>query len=113
MNADDEARFVAGVDLVSRTGASAVSVRYSDEDKPIVFVCVATYPDGTWEVGAGGTPGIALVRLLEQLVNGGLCTHCGRPSGFEPESLDAMPLNTQVCWTQWDPELATYRRACA
>jgi hypothetical protein len=113
MNADEQARFVAGVDLVGRTGASDFSVRCSDDVEPSVILCVATYPDGAWEVGAGGTPGIALVGLLERLLDGGRCTHCGRPSGFEPESLDAMPMNTQVCWTQWDPELATYRRACA
>jgi hypothetical protein len=52
-----------------------------------------------------------VLRLCAQVVDGGRCTHCRRPTGLS-EDLDAMPLDRLVCWYQWDPELATFRRGC-
>lgn len=63
------------------------------------------------EVGAGLDPTTALYRVAETLVDGELCKHCGRPTGVEL-SPDGMPLDDVVCWYQYDPELATFRRGC-
>ena len=73
---------------------------------------VALYDGGRWEVAAAANPVRAALRLCEQLVDGGMCTHCNRPAGLEPDSIDAMPLNDLVCWYQYDPELKTFRRGC-
>jgi len=78
---------------------------------PVVWVAVGTWGD-RHEVGAGLDPTRAALRLCEQVMDGGQCTHCGRPSGFEPDSIDGMPLDELVCWYQFDPELKTFRRAC-
>jgi hypothetical protein len=54
----------------------------------------------------------AVFRLCDEVIDGGQCTHCRKPAGFEP-SIETMPLNQFVCWYQWDPELKTFRRGCA
>ena len=54
----------------------------------------------------------AVFRLCDQVIDGGTCTHCNRPTGFTPD-LDPMPLDDIVCWYQWDPELSEFRRGCA
>lgn len=107
----DEDRLLAGVDMLRRCGAQQVQIRYSDDDKPIVWFVVGLFDQGRWEVAAGRNPIMALERLLEQLIDGGVCVHCKRPSGFTPD-WDAMPLEDHVCWTKWDPEMKTYRRSC-
>jgi len=104
----------AAADMVRRTGATDFELRYSEPetpDGPVVWMCIASYSDGRWDAGAGRTPDAAAERLLDQLLDGGNCTHCRRPTGVAHD-LDAMPLSEHVCWYQYDPELNTYRRAC-
>lgn len=101
----------ASIDLVGRTGATSTEIRYSDDQQPVVWMAIASYPDGRWEVAAGQNPTRALYRLLERLVDGGICTHCQRPTGVD-DTLSSMPLGAAVCWYQYDPELKTFRRGC-
>jgi hypothetical protein len=54
----------------------------------------------------------AIFRLLDEVVDGGTCQHCHRPTGFE-ESMDPMPLDKLVCWYQWDPSTKKFQRGCA
>ena len=107
-----EERFLAGVKMVQRTGSSQFQLRWSDDEQPIVWFAVALYKDGNWDTAAGRNPWVAVGRLLETLVDGGTCTHCNRPTGLDPDSIDTMPLNDLVCWYQYDPELKTFRRGC-
>lgn len=107
-----EERFLAGVEMVRRTGSSQFQLRWSDDETPVVWFAVAVYPDERWDVGAARDPWRAVARLLETLIDGGVCTHCARPTGFDPDTLDTMPLNEAVCWYQYDPELKTFRRGC-
>lgn len=103
---------MACIDMVKRTGAETVQVRYSDDEKPIVWLAVAGYQGDRYEVAAGAAPEQAMFRLLERLVDGGMCQHCKKPTGIT-DDFDSMPYARQVCWYQFDPELKTFRRGCA
>lgn len=108
----DEPRLLAAIDLIRRTGAQVIDIRYQDDQAPIVWMVIAGYPGERWEVDAAFEPVRAALRLCERLVDGGICTHCRRPTGLEPDSIDIMPLNKEICWWQWDPELKKFRREC-
>jgi hypothetical protein len=108
----DDPRFTAALDLLPRTGAREVQIRYSDDEQPVVWIAVALYDEGRWESASGHDPVVAAFRLLAQLYDGGRCTHCNKPTGFS-EDVDALPFDASICWTQWDPELKKFRRGCA
>lgn len=111
-NTDYEKRVAAATDLIHRTGATGFQVRYQDDDDPVGWIAVATYRDEAAEAAAALDPLRATLRLGETLLDGGRCTHCQRPTGLEPDSIDQMPMNQLICWYQYDPELATFRRGC-
>lgn len=104
-------RFAPAVAMLGRTGAAEFQVRYCDEEKPVLWMAAARW-HGHWEAAAALTPVQAVFRLCDEVIDGGTCTHCQRPTGFEP-SLDAMPLNELVCWYQFDPSTKTFARGCA
>jgi len=116
-------RLTAAIDLLGRNGARSVQLRYSDDEQPVVWMAVAefhldgrgrpTKDDGEQHYEAAGAmhPLSALFKLCGQLMDGGECTHCHRPTGFD-EDFGAMPLDELICWYQWDPERATFRRGC-
>jgi hypothetical protein len=110
MEASDDPRLMAAIDLIGRTGADQFQIRYSDDSKPVVWMALANWR-GTWEVGASTSPVQAVFRLCDQVIDGGQCTHCHKPTGFVPE-VYGMPVPEYVCWYQFDPELATFRRGC-
>ena len=122
MKPHDDPRMIAGIDLCRRMGARDFQLRYSDDEQPVVWFAVAGFstikgrPSSTGKINAhrvGGAldPVSAVLKLLDDLVDGAQCTHCGRPTGVGHD-LDEMPLAEHVCWYQFDPELKTYRRAC-
>jgi hypothetical protein len=109
----DEPRYLAAVQLIERCGAQSYSLRYCDEHKPLVWLAVARFNVG-WKVAAALNPQKATYRLLEDLIDGGMCVHCRRTTGvvvvsdsFEPP--DQLP---DVCWYVFDPELKVFRRSC-
>jgi hypothetical protein len=111
----NEPKLLAALDFVRRTGATSISIRYHDDEQPVVWLVVASYVvdgDERHEVDASLDPVRAALRLCERLADGGQCTHCGRPSGLDPDSLETMPLDRLVCWYQYDPELRKFRRGC-
>jgi hypothetical protein len=103
-------RLMASVDLIRRTGALGFQFRFSDDEDPTVWMCLALYQDRRWEVAAGHEPLEAVYRLLEALIDGGKCTHCRRPSVFLGDSMESFP--ELVCAYSYDPELQTFRRGC-
>lgn len=102
---------LAAADMVGRTGATEIQLRYEDEQQPIVWMAVAGYPENRWECASATAPLAAFLRLCEQLIDGAECTHCHRPTGFDT-GLGAMPLENLLCWYQYDPELKRFRRGC-
>lgn len=101
----------ACVGLFPRLGASSFESRYSDDEEPVVWMALAHFPTGKFEVDAARSPQLAAWRLAERLVDGGHCMHCHRPTGI---TLDiGQQLAPQlVCWYQYDPELKRFRRSC-
>jgi len=116
---------VAAIDLLGRTGAQEVQVRYSDDEEPTVWMVVARYsvqrpgdafPTRTFQAAGGMTPDEAAYRLVEQMLDGGLCRHCGRQTAVEQRWDDAELLAelaaVGACVYAYDPEIKKYRRAC-
>jgi hypothetical protein len=110
VNLVDDPRLPAGVELLGRTGATQFQFRYCEEEDPVVWMALGCW-HGAWQVAAALNPLLALFRLCDSVIDGGQCTHCRKPAGFTPD-LDDMPLPAAICWYQWDPELATFRRGC-
>jgi hypothetical protein len=106
-----EQRLNAGIALIGRTGAQVFQLRYSDDEEPTIWMAVSQHGDH-YETAAAMDPVRAVLRLAEALIDGGTCTHCGRPAGLEPDHSEDMPLDNLFCWYQYDPELKTYRRGC-
>jgi hypothetical protein len=106
----DDKRLPAAVDLLGRTGAAEFQVRYCDEDGPVIWLAAARWGKH-WEAAGAMTPLLAVFRLCDEVIDGGQCQHCHRPTGFAPD-LDTMPLDAIVCWYQYDPERSTFRRGC-
>lgn len=125
MTADspEDPRFQAAIDLIRRTGAQSFQIRYSDDEQPIVWMAVGEwfFKDGVpvasggekrFDVAAGMGPVGAVMRLLEQIIDGGTCAHCGKMTSIEPDFTKQTFADELVCWYIYDPELITFRRSC-
>jgi hypothetical protein len=121
----DDPRFMAAVDMLGRTGARDFTIRYCDEEMPVVWSVVVTHPvqrhneDGSADVlmhqeAAGAlNPLQALFRLCEIIIDGGMCTHCHRPTSFVPDlQPQAMPADQFVCWYTFDADSKSFVRGC-
>ena len=106
----DDPRVTALIAMIGRTGAGSFQIRYSDDEDPVVWIAVSEH-HGHHTAAGGMTPLEAVYRLAELLIDGGECQHCHRPTGVTLDH-DDMPLDPLICWYQYDPELATYRRGC-
>lgn len=115
---EKEPRLVGAVDMLRRTGAQRISIRYQDDDVPTFWVAGAGWdidPDGPprWKVGAGLHPLAAVLDLCESAMDGGICAHCRRPTAFASSTDDdqvASATASIVCWVRWDG--AAYRPTC-
>lgn len=113
---------MACIELIGRCGIETFEIRYSDDQEPIVWMAIAVMRDAgpvaealgqkKWDAAAGQTPGHAIGRLTDQMIDGGKCRHCNRPTGYEPGS-DTMPMNDFVCWYQYDPSTKKIVKGCA
>ena len=107
----EDPRFIAAIDLTRRTGAKGFQIRYSDDEQPVVWIAVADYRKGH-EAAAALDPLQAVLRLVETLLDGGLCVHCKRRSAVSHDWNRELPLAEHICWYVYDPELQTFRRSC-
>jgi hypothetical protein len=112
-------RLSAAIEMIRRTGATQVQIRYHDDEQPTVWIVVARFqvvedglPAHRYEMDAALDPFRAAARLCERLVDGAVCVHCRRPAGLDPDSLDTLPFDDLICWYQYDPENKTFRRGC-
>lgn len=109
----DKVRLAGAINLLGHTGTRQVQLRYSDDEEPVVWFAVAIYEDTKkWDVAAAAGPLRAVERLCEQLLDGGTCLRCNRPSGFDGDPYGVGPFDTIVCFFRWDPEANDYRRGC-
>jgi hypothetical protein len=108
----DDPRYVAAVDLIGRTGADQFKIQYCEEDAPPIIWMASAHWGDRWETAAALNPLRAIFRLLDEVIDGGLCVHCHRPTGFE-ESMEPMLLDNLICWYQWDPSNKKFERGCA
>ena len=106
----EDPRFLPAVDMIGRTGAEQFQIRYCEEEEPVIWMCSARWGE-RWETAAALNPIVALFRLCDQVVDGGICIHCNRPTGFIPD-FNPMPAENWLCFYKWDPELRTFRRSC-
>jgi hypothetical protein len=115
--AEEADLLVAVIDLIGRTQAKDVSVRWHDEEQPTVWIVCASWtqtvegePGRYYEAAGGMTPARAGMRLLDLVVKA--CGHCGRPAAVTAEWRDDLPLADQRCWLVYDPETKGFRRSC-
>jgi hypothetical protein len=109
-------RLTAAIDLLGRTGARSFQLRYHDDEKPVVWLAVAAYERDRRELhetDAALTPLLAVERLLERLVDGGVCIHCGRPTAIETVADPGIVAEELLCWYRYDRRAQTYGRSCA
>jgi hypothetical protein len=104
-------RLPAAVELLGRTGADEIQIRYCDEERPVIWMAAGRWGK-KWETAAAMNGVLAVFRLCDEVIDGGQCAHCQRPTGFSPD-LDAMPLSTFLCWYQYDPATKRFGRGCA
>lgn len=115
----NDPRFLAGLDMLRRAGAIKFRIGYSDETEgdPVVWHVVATWEltDGHvhHEVGAGLDPVAAMMRVCEDVIDGGHCVHCHRMTIFVSALDELSPmLDAMGCVYAYDPERRTFRRSC-
>lgn len=122
----EEARMVAAIALLRRTGATSFQLRYSDDEDPVIWMAVGEWhiADGRpvpaeaggeihYDAAAAADPPTAVMRLLDEKLDGGQCTHCGRPSTVLHEPGEVWPLDGATCAWRYDPERGEYVRGCA
>lgn len=114
VTADDLQKACA--ELLPRLGVRHLELRCSagdQPDAPVVWIAIAHFAEqltNVPQVAARLSPPQACYALLEQLVDGGICLHCGKPSGI---TLDLDTRLRFVCWWTYDPELTVFRRGCS
>jgi hypothetical protein len=131
---EGEAYMMACVDLIRRTGSTVFQLRYSDDEEPMVWMAVATYPSALAMPNTSGLgkqlrikhkaecasaldPILAVHRLCEQLIDGGQCVHCKRATMMEENWSNPVNdvfkyLDREFCWRVYDPELKTFTIGC-
>lgn len=115
-------RFTAAIDLIGRSGATSFELRYSDDQQPVVWMAIGSWPASLFDKGAKGerheaagalSPMKAVMRLLTSILDGvGTCSHCKRPTAVSDDFTRSMPLEDHVCWYVYDPEMQMFRRGC-
>lgn len=100
-----EGSFVdACLTALGRAGALTVQLRRSDVEPPDLWLAycqrkLLPQAPATSEVAAGMSPEDAVYRLLERVLDGSTCQHCGRTIGVvEVEDLPEDELITTLCW---------------
>lgn len=102
---------IAAMEMIGRTGAEGIQVRYSDDPEPVVWMAIAGFKDGHYSCSAGITPLQAILKLCDELIDGGICRHCHKPTGVLIDH-NAGNMPKVICWYTYDPELKTFRRGC-
>jgi hypothetical protein len=116
----DDSFLAACIDMAQRCGAREWQIRYSDDSEPVLWLayCLCRTEDSPQmvaQVAGGMSAEDAAFRLCERLVDGGLCTHCGKPSGLlEVEDTGPLTdvLSRAICWYRYSAPMKRFRPAC-
>lgn len=111
VNEAKDPRLTAAIEMLHRTGSTQFQLRYSDDEKPTIWLAVGKWGQH-YETAAGLGPLTATIRLAELVIDGGQCAHCRKPCGLWDRWQETPPLHTHLCWYVFDPELAKFRRSC-
>jgi hypothetical protein len=103
--------FVAAYDFIARTGAKSIQLRYEDDNEPTIWNVYIDYGYGH-AVGAGLDPMRALKKVMDEIVDGGACAHCGRVTALADDWEADQLADEAICWIVYDPELQKFRRSC-
>lgn len=108
-------KFIAGVELLRRTGAMTFRCGYTDtsDGDPVIWHATCTWISQR-EADAALNPVEAVMRLCERVIDGGMCTHCKKSTIFIHDVIDPGPMLESLggCIYAWDPELRVFRRGC-
>ncbi len=107
----DQKLIAALTDLFARCGVRAASAHIEVSMTPAVFVLRCSWDDGRVDVMGGVTLAQAMFRMAQHIVDGGVCTHCDKPTGVARDFEDDLDAEI-ACWYQMDPELSRFRRSC-
>jgi hypothetical protein len=115
-------KIAAAVEMIGRMGGKQFEIRFFEEQDddvfdPPIWIARAKFQDkghDVWEATGAMNPWRAIFRLLETLMDGGECTHCGKMTAVDENPPDFAISATEelVCWYRYDPELKTFRRQC-
>lgn len=123
----EDPRFTGMFKLLKKVAVESVTIRYSEPDEeegeaPTVWLAIAEFGNRArrrtlpgqptpFDAAAGSSPQVAMIRLCEQLLDGGQCSHCGRPTSFV--SMGEAPVDGGiVCWVAWDAKKEEYVQDC-
>jgi len=111
---DRDPRLIAGIEMLRRTGMTVFRLGWSDEEDgpPTVWWACGEWSETKADAGAGMDPVAAVLRLCEQVVDGGICLHCGKATIFSAGPDTAILELSGGCVYAWDPELGVFRRGC-
>jgi len=111
---NDDPKFLAGIDLLKRTGMTGCRIAHSAEEEgdPVIWHVTGTWGKATHECCAAMHPVEALMRLCEQVIDGGICSHCTKQTIFVHDTFEVGYLQKVGCVYAFDPELRTFRRGC-
>jgi hypothetical protein len=118
MPKESEDLIKACLELLGRSAAENVRIGFTDEDAgdPIVWWVHVHTRFGSDVCAADLSPVLALWKVVEDQIDGGVCTHCHKVTGVVRDSMAGdMPKGEEiggVCWFAYDPELKTFRRGC-
>lgn len=107
----DDPLLIAAIELIGRTGAKNIQIRYTDDPEPTVWIADAEWDEGRL-CGSGFTPVDAAFDLCENAIDGGVCKHCHRPTAVTGQWEETLPLAKDICWYVYDPEMKKFRRSC-
>jgi hypothetical protein len=84
---------MALINYFGRTGIKEFRIGYSDPEdgEPVVWYATGAWPDNAHEGAGGMTPDLAVERLAELVIDGGLCTNCLKRTVLLLPADDDMP----------------------
>ena len=107
-----EASMAAAVEFIRRAGAREIQFRCAADEQPVVWLVVADFGDGMYEVEAALQPDLAALRLCERIAASGACVHCGRPTGLTPFAEQTTAADRRFCRYRYDTSSNTFVAGC-